>query len=359
MNRMYLISFAFSSCILDSSANETFQENASMTAAEMTFINQSVCSPLMELLTAVEKKIDIEAIEESLKAKHEQQLKEKDAVISEKDDLIEKMKQEILELKEKHQKESQNTMEQLARAKHENEVLDEIISDEKRKIAEKQGTIEELNVRISENLNRIASVEATNIELKQEVNRLNLVEKENKSLSDQVDELMVKVNQVFELNKQIRFLNMDISEKKSQVETISLELKTSLEQGERLQKEKVDLMSRLELVMQEDSCKAAKISELQERAIQLNAQLSLQSDKFDFISAKLKDVTALKGQLENDRKDVCWQINDLLKNPDIDFDDLKTFLVRVEEKINNVDIKKPKGAAFVKSLAGNKEAGKV
>ena len=34
-----------------------------------------------------------------------------------------------------------------------------------------------------------------------------------------------------------------------------------------------------------------KITEVQEQTVQLNAQLSLQSDKFDFMSAKLKDVT--------------------------------------------------------------------
>lgn len=343
-----------------------------MTAPEMTFINNSVCTPLMELLTAVEKKIDIEAVEEGLKAKYEQQLSEKDIAINEKDaaiserdtaiskkdDLIEKLKQEICDLKEEC-RDHQATKEQLVRAKQENDVLDEIISDEKRKIVEKQSTIEELNVRISENLNKMAKVEEANIELKKEVNRLSLVEKENTSLNDQVAELMVKTERMFDLEKKLRILNVEVGKKQSELETISFELTASKEQGERLQKEKIDLMARLELVTREDSSKATKITELQEQAIQLNAQLNLQSDKFDFISAKLKDVTALKGQLESDRKDVCWQINDLLKNPDIDFDDLKTFLMRVEEKINNVDIKKPKGAAFVKSLASNKEAGKV
>lgn len=329
-----------------------------MTAAEMTFVNKSVCVPLMELLSAVEKKIDIEALEESLKAKYEQQLKEKDDVISEKDGLIAKLQRDILNLEEKC-KEHAETREQLARAKHENEVLDEIISDEKRKIAEKQSTIEELNVRISANLNQISSVEEVNIELKKEVNRLSLVDKENKSLTEQVTDLMSKVDRIFELEKRIRILNVENSEKENQIETTSFELKTSMDHGERLQREKADLISRLENVTREDSSKAVKINVLQERASQLSAQLSLQSDKFDFISAKLKDVTALKGQLENDRKDVCWQINELLKNPDIDFEDLKTFLVRVEEKINNVDIKKPKGATFVKSLAVNKETGKA
>ena len=247
-----------------------------MTAAEMTFINQSVCSPLMELLSAVEKKIDIEAVEEGLRAKHEQQLQEKDAVISEKDGLIEKLQQEILGLKEEC-KENQSTREQLARAKQENDVLDEIISDEKRKIAEKQSTIEELNVQISKNLSRIASVEGINIELKQEVNRLNLVEKENKSLNQQVTELMVKVDKTFELEKQIRLLSMDINEKKSQLETTSFELKASLEQGERLQKEKVDLMNRLELVTRE---KTTKISELQsEKTFELEKKIRLLSMK--------------------------------------------------------------------------------
>lgn len=324
----------------------------------MTFINKSVCAPLMELLSAVEKKIDIEALEEGLKAKYEQQLKEKDEVISEKDELIAKLQRDILNLEEKC-KDHDETREQLARAKHENEVLDEIISDEKRKIAEKQSTIEELNVCISKNLDQISAVERVNIELKKEMNRLSLVEKENKSLSEQVTDLMVKVDRIFELEKRIRILNVEVSEKQNQIETTSFELKTITELSERLQREKTDLIGRLEAANREDVSKAAKINELQEQASQLSAQLSLQSDKFDFISAKLKDVTALKGQLESDRKDVCWQINELLKNPDIDFDDLKTFLVRVEEKINNVDIKKPKGASFVKSLAAAKEAGKV
>ena len=333
-----------------------------MTATEMTFLNKSVCAPLMELLSAVEKKIDIETLEEGLKVKYEQQLKEKeqekDSMIAEKDGLIEKLKQEILDLKEQC-KDNQSNLEQLARMKQENEVLDEIISDEKRKTAEKQSTIEELNIRISENLNKMARVEEVNIKLKEEGNRLSLVDKENRSLSDQVTILMGKMSRMFELEKKLRTLDMDLTEKRTELDTARFELRARTDQSERLQREKVDLMNRLELAKREEASKATKIAELQEQAIQLNSQLSLQSDKLDFVSAKLKDVTALKSQLENDRKDVCWQINDLLKNPDIDFDDLKTFLVRVEEKINNVDIKKPKGAAFVKSLAGNKETGKV
>ena len=309
----------------------------------MTFTSRSICSPLNELLAAVEKKIDIEKLEEDLKSKYVEQLKAKD-------DTIAKLQQEIMNLSEKC-KENDQTLEQLDRARKENEVLDEIISDEKRKLVEKQGTVEELNSRIADNLNQIASVEKKNIELKKEVNRLSVMENENQSLNEQVNDLMSKLNRMFELEKKITILSVDCNEKQAKIDNITFELKTNFELNERLARERSELMNRLDLSAKLDSDKSIQINELKVEMGNLNAQLSLQNDKCDFINAKLKDTSALKNQLEKDRKDICWQINDLLKNPDCDFEDLKTFLVKVDEKINNVDFKKPRGGAFLKSIA--------
>lgn len=332
----------------NTSTNETFQEPSGLGIAEATFINQSVLNPLMELVAAVEKNIDIERVEGELKAKYEAQLKEKDERLNE-------LEQNLLELQESlNQKSSdhESAIEQLERAKKENVVLDEIISDEKRKLEEKQSTIEVLNVRISQNMNEISSIKEKNIELSKEVNRLSVMEKQNQSLNEQVNDLMSKTNKMFELEKKITMLNVDCNEKQTQIENIRYELKTNIELNERLSKERMDLMNRLDVLMKEDSDKACIINELRNESTNLNAQLSLQNDKCDFLEVKLKDTSALKNQLDKDRKDICWQINDLLNNPDVDFDDLKTFLLRVEEKINNADTKKPKGAAFVESLAG-------
>ena len=178
--------------ILDTS-NETLQESCNLGAVEASFINKSVCNPLMELITAVEKKIDIEKVEEELKAKYEEQLKAKDELIGKLEHDLTTLKQDLKEKSNHHE----TVLEQLERARNENEVLDEIISDEKRKLEAKQSTIEELNVRISESMQLISKTEEKNIELNKEVNRLSVMEKQNQSLNEQVNDLMNKTNKCF------------------------------------------------------------------------------------------------------------------------------------------------------------------
>lgn len=373
-----------------SQTNNTFQES-SMNLAEATFLNQSVCAPLMELISKVEKKIDIERVEDDLKQKFEQQLKAKDDLLSNQNVKINELEKELEQLKERC-KDYDGLVEKLERSKKENEVLDEIISDEKRKLAEKQGTVEELNCKISDYLNEIKEKENRNIDLTKEINRLSLMEKENESLKEQLEKALIEVKRIFDLEKNITFLKMKNDEKDSQIENAQYELKTNLDLNQRLSKERSELMKKLDeltkenndkqseinniqfelksnvslnerlteernvltsnidSLLKEDKSKAATIDSLKSANVNLNAQLSLQNDRCDFVNAKLKDTSTLKNQLEKDRKDICWQINELLQNPDVEFEDLKTFLIRVEEKINSVDFKKPKGSAFIKSL---------